>query len=123
MLSAGSGWCHWGCGNSAQPFLELWCIFPQRGYFLKLFRSLSGFHHAVSAVDEGRQLRKLHEFPPHSSRILYWLAPEVLRQNVNGYNAKSDVYSLGIAACELANGEIPFENMATTQVGRHRRHG
>ena len=84
-------------------------------YFI--FRiSVAGFHHSVCAVDDGRHLRKLHEFPPHSSRILYWLAPEVLRQNVNGYNTKSDVYSIGIAACELANGEIPFENMATTQV-------
>lgn len=77
---------------------------------------LSGFHYSVSAVDDGRCLRKLHEFPPHSTRILFWLAPEVLRQNAQGYNAKSDVYSLGIAACELANGEVPFEKMATTQV-------
>jgi len=77
---------------------------------------LSGFHYSICAVDDGRVLRKLHQFPPHSSQILFWLAPEVLRQNVRGYNAKSDVYSLGIAACELANGEVPFENMATTQV-------
>jgi len=77
---------------------------------------LSGFHYCVSAVDEGRHLRKLHEFPPHSTRILCWLAPEVLRQNVKGYNTKSDIYSLGIAACELANGEVPFDKMATTQV-------
>lgn len=77
---------------------------------------LSGFHYCVSAVSEGRHLRKLHDFPPHSTRILCWLAPEVLRQNVKGYNTKSDIYSLGIAACELANGEVPFDKMATTQV-------
>jgi len=77
---------------------------------------LSGFHHCVSAVDDGRHLRKLHEFPSHSAQILCWLAPEVLRQNVKGYNTKSDIYSLGIAVCELANGEIPFDKMATTQV-------
>lgn len=28
-----------------------------------------------------------------------------------GYNSKADVYSLGIATCEMANGIIPYSDM------------
>jgi len=77
---------------------------------------ITGFQYSISAIKDGLQMRRIHEFPPHSASILYWLAPEVLQQNVLGYNSKSDVYSLGVTACELANGEIPFARMATTQV-------
>lgn len=33
---------------------------------------------------------------------------------MRGYNEKSDIYSIGMLACTLANGAIPFSNIPTT---------
>uniref|UniRef100_A0AAG5DTX6 Protein kinase domain-containing protein n=1 Tax=Anopheles atroparvus TaxID=41427 RepID=A0AAG5DTX6_ANOAO len=75
---------------------------------------LGGFRVCTSFLGEGKRVRNLHELPPHSTKSLHWLAPEVLAQNLLGYTEKSDVYSLAITACELANGLEPFCGFSTT---------
>ncbi|XP_071825300.1 STE20-related kinase adapter protein alpha-like [Apostichopus japonicus] len=72
---------------------------------------LSGFRTAISMIREGQRLRAIHDFPANTVQNLHWLAPETLEQNLLGYDSRSDIYSLGITACELANGCIPFSDM------------
>ncbi|XP_038635798.1 STE20-related kinase adapter protein alpha isoform X2 [Scyliorhinus canicula] len=77
---------------------------------------LSGLRSIFSMISHGQRLRVIHDFPKYSVKILPWLSPELLQQNLQGYDAKSDIYSLGITACELANGHVPFKNMPATQM-------
>lgn len=79
---------------------------------------LDNFSHCISMISpfDGKLRRQLHEFTDELKDQILYLAPEVIFQNATGYNFKSDVYSLGTVACELANGShmylnLPFENL------------
>jgi STE20-related kinase adapter protein alpha len=75
---------------------------------------LTGFRDCTSILVHGKRAKNLHTLPSNSTKGLNWLAPEVLEQNILGYTEKSDIYSLGITTCELANGVEPFSNMPKT---------
>lgn len=75
---------------------------------------LCGFRECTSMLSHGERAKSLYELPPESIKGLNWLAPEVLEQNLLGYTEKSDVYSIGITTCELANSLEPFSDMPTT---------
>ncbi|XP_065177425.1 STE20-related kinase adapter protein alpha-like [Sycon ciliatum] len=69
---------------------------------------LDQYHHGVQHKKEFLFDSPVTTFP--------WLAPEVLEQNLAGYDYKSDIYSIGVCAVELAHGVTPFADMTTTQM-------
>lgn len=58
----------------------------------------------------------VHDYPTTAKDNINWYAPELLEQNLCGYNAKTDIYGIGILCCELANGTVPFEPLSPTEL-------
>lgn len=89
---------------------------------------LGGLKFCISLIDQGLLAKKLHDFPSYSnlkktgsnedeiSEYLNYLSPELLQQNLSGYNTKSDIYSLAVTLCELANGVNPFVGCEKAQM-------
>lgn len=75
---------------------------------------LSGLQSVYSLMKDGKRMRAVFDMPQHSPSLLPWLSPELLRQDLHGYGVKSDIYSLGIVACELVSGRVPFQDMPPT---------
>jgi len=76
---------------------------------------LSGFRYSTGLGSTGEHLPNLYSFPLHGvTTNLCWLAPEILGQNLVGYNETSDIYSLAVCLCEMANGVVPFSDLPPT---------
>lgn len=77
---------------------------------------LGGMGFSVSLIDNGFLNKRLHDYPSKIENYVNYLSPEILQQNLIGYNTKSDIYSLGVTICELANGIYPFHGCEKVQV-------
>jgi len=76
---------------------------------------LSGFRYATDLHTSGENKPNIYSFPLHGVTFnLCWLAPEILQQNLLGYNETSDIYSLAVTLCEMVNGLVPFSDLPPT---------
>jgi len=76
---------------------------------------ISGLRYCTALHSTGESRSNLYNFPLHGvAGNLSWLAPEILQQNLLGYNETSDIYSLAVTLCEMANGIVPFSEMPPT---------
>ncbi|CAF0877810.1 unnamed protein product [Brachionus calyciflorus] len=93
------------------------CVCPENIYINQSGHVyLGGMGYAISLIDNGFLNKRLHEYPSKIDNYVNYLSPEILQQNLIGYNTKSDIYSLGVTICELANGIHPFIGCEKTQM-------
>ncbi|KAL7669678.1 hypothetical protein ACOME3_010324 [Neoechinorhynchus agilis] len=76
---------------------------------------LDGLEHAISQVKADRVLPVIFDFSESLAPTLAYASPELISQSV-GYCTQTDIYSLGVLACELSNGVNPFDKMDLTQM-------
>lgn len=77
---------------------------------------LSGLKYALPLVRNTRIYDTLFDYPNNARPNLKWMSPELLEQNLAGFTCQSDVYSVGITCCELANGCPPFLDVQPTEM-------
>lgn len=77
---------------------------------------LTGLKYSVSCIGDGKRQAYMHQYPLKARPNINWFSPEILEQNLFGYNHKSDIYSVGITCCELANGVVPFSDLQPTEM-------
>merc|ERR1719369_2773023 len=64
---------------------------------------LGGLRYCTPLHSTGESRSNLYNFPLHGvAGNLSWLAPEILQQNLLGYNETSDIYSLAVTFSEMA---------------------
>ncbi|PRP82266.1 hypothetical protein PROFUN_06278 [Planoprotostelium fungivorum] len=49
----------------------------------------------------------------------YYIAPEVLREDESGYDARADIWSLGVVALQFAQGYVPYAELPPMKVMLH----
>ncbi|CAL2036522.1 unnamed protein product [Caenorhabditis brenneri] len=74
---------------------------------------LSGFRYMIEL---NYHLDCVFDYDNHLHGQIYYLAPEVLAQNMPGYTTKSDIYMLGITICEAVNGCMPFSELVPLEM-------
>jgi len=74
---------------------------------------LDNFSHCISMISpfDGKLRKQIYDYTDKFKDQILYLAPEIIYQNTEGYNHKSDIYSLGTVACELANGSNTYIDM------------